>query len=258
MNELASLLDVAEGAALAAGELLRARPARVDHKGAIDLVTEVDLASEARVRELLAPTGLPVQGEEAGGVATGTRWVVDPLDGTTNFVHGYGPWCVSIGLVDGERPVGGVLFDPTRNRLYRAGLGLGATCNGARISVSSVRSLEEALAITGFPYARRDAAAEVLRYVERAVRRTQGLRRSGSAAMDLCAIADGQAEIFWEFGLNPWDTCAGSVVVQEAGGVVTRLDGGGWSPDLPQVMATNGWVHEAAIGLFAGLEPTWV
>lgn len=254
MNDLRSLLDVAEAAGRAAADLQRARPARVDHKGAIDLVTEIDLACEARIRELLAPTGIPVQGEEGGGVRTGTRWVVDPLDGTTNFVHDYPFYCVSIGLIDGDRPVGGCIVDPVRDHVYRAADGAGATRNGARIHVSDCRDLDHALAVTGFPYGRREQAELYLRYLARVIQKTQGLRRSGSAAMDLCCVASGCVDTFWEFHLNPWDTCAGAVLVAEAGGRLTEIDGGPWTPDSPVVLATNGWLQEAFVALFAGLE----
>lgn len=256
MNELPHLADAAERAARAAGELLRARPAQVDHKGAVDLVTELDLASERRIRELLAEDrpDLPFQGEEGGGVTTGTRWVVDPIDGTTNFVHGYPVWCVSIALVDGDTPVVGVLYDPVRDRLHRATAGGGAAVNGAPLRVSEVRTLDAALSVTGFPYDRRQRAAFYLDRVRRALEHTQGLRRSGSAASDLCTIATGSADLFWEHLLKPWDTAAGALLVREAGGVVTRLDGGPWWPGAPDLLATNGHLHAAAVALF-GADP---
>lgn len=252
--DLRHLADVAEAAARAAAELLRARPARVDHKGAVDLVTEVDLASERVIRAHLerAAPGIPIQGEEGGGVTSGTRWAVDPLDGTTNFVHGYPFYCVSIGLIDGDTPVVGVLCDPVRDRLLRAAAGAGATVDGAPLRVSTVATLDAALSVTGFPYDRRARAAFYLGRVQRALERTQGVRRSGSAAMDLGTIAAGSAELFWEFGLKPWDTAAGVALVREAGGEVTRLDGARWTPGAPDVLATNGFVHEAAIALLSG------
>lgn len=241
------MAEIAEIAARAAGELLRARPASVTHKGAVDLVTEIDLASEARVRETLdrlAP-GVPFQGEEGGGVTTGTRWVVDPLDGTTNFVHGYPFYCVSVALVEGERPVVGAIYDPVRDRLFRAHVGGGTTVNGEPVRVSETADLADALSVTGFPYDRRERPGFYLGFVERALRATQGMRRSGSAAMDLATICCGQADLFWEFGLKPWDTSAGVVLVQEAGGVVTRMDLAPHVPGAPDILATNGRFHDA-------------
>ena len=249
MDELSWLATQAGEVARTAGALLQRRPTEVQHKGAIDLVTEVDLASELRIREEFArrTPELPVQGEEAGGVSSGTRWVVDPLDGTTNFVHGYPFYCVSIGLVVGDDPVVGVLYDPVRDRLLLGWRGGGAWVGDQRMSVSDTRRLADTLGITGFPYKRRDALDYYLGFVKRVLQNTQGMRRSGSAAMDLGIIANGQADFFWEFGLNPWDTAAGALLVQEAGGVVSRLDGGPWVPDSPEIVASNPWVHEALL-----------
>ncbi len=251
--ELRALADHAAAAGRKAGALLRARPAQVRHKGAIDLVTEVDLASERTIREVLAPLGIPVQGEEDGGVTTGDRWVVDPLDGTTNFVHGYPAYCVSIALVHGEAPVIGVIYDPVRDHLYSAVARGGARRNGELLQVSETRTLDDALCVTGFPYDRRDHAHVYLAYVERVLQRTQGMRRSGSAAMDLATIAAGQVDVFWEFGLKAWDTAAGQVLVVEAGGVVSRLSGLPHRPGAPSVLATNPWLHEGVVQLFADL-----
>lgn len=252
MTDLAELASAAAAAAREAGALLRNRPRDVHHKGIIDLVTEIDLASEACIRtvlERLAP-GIPVQGEEGGGVTTGARWVVDPLDGTTNFVHGYPAYTVSIAFCDGPTPRVGAIYDPLTDRLTAGYTGGGTTVNGERVSVSPTRSLIEALAITGFPYAVRTNTAFYLGFVERVLRSTQGLRRSGSAAFDFTTLACGQGDIFWEFGLKPWDTAAGAVLVQEAGGLVTRLDGSAWAPGDETVLATNGHIHDAIVGLF--------
>jgi myo-inositol-1(or 4)-monophosphatase len=256
VNDLAMLLDAATTAARAAGAILRRRPSRVEQKGAaIDLVTEVDLASEAEIRAVLGRLcpDLPVQGEEGGGATTGLRWVVDPLDGTTNFVHDYPAYVVSIGLCDGALPLVGVLYDPLRDHLYTAARGLGAARNGAPLRVSDTRDLIRALAVTGFPYRVHDGAADYLALVARVLEQCQGLRRSGSAAFDLGTVAAGQADAFWEFGLNAWDTAAGAVIVREAGGAVTRLDGSEWAPGDHSVLATNGHVHDAMVALFAGL-----
>ncbi len=252
-QELLAYMDHAAVAARRAGELLRQRPGDVRHKGAIDLVTEIDLASERCIREVLAPLGIPVQGEEGGGNDAGDRWVVDPLDGTTNFVHGYPHYCVSIALIHGGSPVVGVIYDPVRDHLYAGAARCGARRNDEVLTVSEVRTLEEALCVTGFPYDGREQAHVYLAYVERVLRRTQGMRRSGSAAMDMATIAAGQVDIFWEFGLKAWDTAAGQVLVVEAGGIVSRLSGNPHRPGAPSVLATNPWLHEAVVGLFADL-----
>lgn len=258
MNDLLFLTDVAATAARAAALLLEARPARVDHKGAIDLVTEIDLASEACIRETLArlTPDIPVQGEEGGGVESGLRWVVDPLDGTTNFVHDYPFYCVSIGLCDGPTPLVGCINDPVRHRSYTAARGCGAQVNGVPLRVSAVRDLNEALGVTGFPYDRRERAGFYLAFVERVLRVTQGVRRSGSAAMDLATVAAGSADFFWEFGLHAWDTAAGAVLVAEAGGRISALDGGPWAPGDRTVLATNPWLHDAVVTLLANATET--
>jgi myo-inositol-1(or 4)-monophosphatase len=239
--------DVARDAA----SLLRARPERIDRKGAIDLVTECDLASEARVRERMAreSPGVPVQGEEGGGVTTGLRWVLDPLDGTTNFVHGYPAWCVSLALVDGDRPLVGCVHDAVSDRGYLAWQGGGAWLGDTRLAVSSTSTPAEALGITGFPYDVAQRASFYLSFVERALRTTRGVRRSGSAALDLAVLARGQADFFWEFGLKPWDTAAGAVLVTEAGGRITRLDGSPWVPGAADVLATNTQLHDSLVAV---------
>jgi myo-inositol-1(or 4)-monophosphatase len=254
VNDLASAARLAEDAARDAGALLRARPREVRHKGAIDLVTEIDLASEARIREHLARSspGVPVQGEEGGGVTTGLRWVVDPLDGTTNFVHGYPFYGVSIALVDGDRPLAGCIYDPVRNRAHVAWRGGGSFVEGEPVRVSDTPEVAAALCVTGFPYDRRERAPAYLRYVERVLRATHGMRRSGSAAMDLAMLAEGASDLFWEFGLKPWDTSAGVVLVEEAGGRVSRLDGSPWTPGAPEIVASNARIHEAALRLLRG------
>lgn len=245
-------LDLAVRAARAGGEHLRRRPAHVDYKGAIDLVTEVDLASEAAIREVLAASGIPVQAEEGGGVSSGTRWVVDPLDGTTNFVHDYPFYCVAIALVHDVVPVVGVVYDPLRDQVYAAARGQGATRDDVPIVVSGAASLEVSLAVTGFPADGRARAGELLALVERVLQNTRGVRRSGSAAMDMAMVAAGQVDFFWEFGLKAWDTAAGQCLVTEAGGTVSRLDGAVHVPGAPEVLASNGRLHAGVVRLLAG------
>ncbi len=254
MNDLAAAARLAERVARSSGELLRARPTRVTHKGAIDLVTEVDLASEARIRELLGKEtpDIPVQGEEGGGVAHGLRWVVDPLDGTTNYVHGYPFYAVNVALVDGDQPRVGCTYDPVRDRAHVAWRGGGTWVDGQRVRVSTTASLADALCVTGFPYDRRERADAYLAYVGRVLRATQGMRRSGSAAMDLATLAEGCSDVFWEFGLKPWDTSAGVVLVEEAGGRTSQIDGTPWTPGSPSILATGARLHDEAIALLRG------
>jgi myo-inositol-1(or 4)-monophosphatase len=231
-------------------------PQRVDRKGAVDLVTEVDLAAEAAIRQVLAEQtpGLPVLAEEGGGATDeDTRWVVDPLDGTTNFVHGFPSFGVSVGLQIGGELTAACIVDPLRNHTYSAARGAGATLDGAPLRVSSVARLDEALLLTGFAYDRRERADFYLRYVKAFLEASQGLRRAGAAALDLCHIAAGRADGFWEFNLSPWDVAAGVLIVEEAGGRVTDMTGAPLDIDRPRLLATNGRVHDAMIDVLVPL-----
>jgi myo-inositol-1(or 4)-monophosphatase len=249
---LEKLALLAKTTASEAGRLLAARPRQVQNKGVIDLVTEVDLASETLIRALLlkAEPSIPVQGEETGGQRTGLRWVVDPLDGTTNFVHGYPFYCVSIGLCEDETPLAGCIYDPVRHTSFWGWKGGGAFSESGVLQVSTTKRLSEALGVTGFPYSRRDKIDFYLDFVGRVLKNTHGIRRSGSAAMDLATLACGQADFFWEFGLNAWDTAAGALLVQEAGGVVSCLDGGKWGPSTPEILACNPYIYQEVQELF--------
>jgi myo-inositol-1(or 4)-monophosphatase len=259
-------LDVALEAAHAAGRRLveahRTGPDHVDHKGAVDLVTEVDRACEAAVRAVLDrhTPDIPVLGEEEGGdFDAPTRWVVDPLDGTTNFVHGF-PWfCVSVGLeVDGVREVG-VVLDPLRPACFTARRGHGAHLDGRRLRVSDTRRLDAALVATGFAYDRRERARAYLSYVQAMIRHAQGIRRAGAAALDLAWLAAGRLDAYWEFNLKPWDVSAGALLVEEAGGRITDHAGGPLHGRFPAPLASNGHLHDAALGVLArvteGLDP---
>lgn len=246
---------MAARAALEAGTLIRAAHDRRElgiaefrRKGPIDLVTEVDLAAEAAVREVLAreQPGVPVLAEEGGGARqAATRWIVDPLDGTTNFVHGFPAFAVSLALqVDGAL-VAACTYDPLRDELYAAAPGTGAWMDDRRLRVSSTPTLADSLLLTGFPYDRRERAEYYLRFVRAAIEATQGIRRAGAASLDFAHVAAGRADGFWEFGLRPWDVAAGSLLVEEAGGRVTDMEGGPLDLDRPRLLATNGLIHEA-------------
>jgi myo-inositol-1(or 4)-monophosphatase len=222
-------------------------------KGAVDWVTEADLRAEAAVREVLArhTPDVPIVGEEGGGDrAARTAWVVDPLDGTTNFVHGFPFYAVSVGLLVDGVPEVGVVVDVVRKRTFRATRGRGGTVEGDRLQVSDVDVLDRALCATGFAYDRRQRAAFYLRFVQAALERSQGIRRAGAAALDLAHVACGAIDAYWEFSLSPWDVVAGIVLVREAGGRVDPI------PGLPlldpaNVIATNGRVHGELIALMS-------
>jgi myo-inositol-1(or 4)-monophosphatase len=244
-----------------------------EYKGDVDIVTEADRASEQLIREKLKaafPTH-GIYGEEGtrDQLESEYRWYVDPLDGTTNFAHGFPAFCVVLGLehrpaglaaeADGEM-VAGVVYDPLRNEMFSAERGKGAFLNGRAIHVSKIKTLQESLTATGFPSRKRHASPNVHFYQEITLR-SHGVRRAGSAALDLAYVACGRLEGFWEFNLNPWDTSAGVLLVAEAGGTVTHFDGGKFTLDSREVLATNGLIlpemKHIFVELFAGrgLEP---
>ena len=247
MNEF---LSAAIEAAKEAGAAIRAefeRPKKISYKGEVDLVTESDKHSEAIIVSRLR-AGFPghaiVAEEGSRGAAAGAKycWHVDPLDGTTNFAHSYPCFAVSIGLLEDGMPIAGVVLNPIANELFTAVRGEGAHLNGNRISVSPVEKLATSLVATGFPTHQRANNRNIYYYWEFTMR-SHGVRRDGSAALDLCSVACGRFEGFWEFGLNSWDTAAGTLIVQEAGGTVTDLEGAPYQPGGRSILATNGRVH---------------
>jgi myo-inositol-1(or 4)-monophosphatase len=225
-----------------------------EYKGDVDLVTEADRASEklivGRIREFF-PTH-DIVGEEGTRKDEGGefRWYVDPLDGTTNFAHGYPVFCVSLGIESKGEPVAGVLYDPTRDELFAAERGKGATLNGRPIEVSKTKKLSESLLATGFPSHKRHKNPNIHFYHQLTLR-SHGLRRAGSAALDLANVASGRYDGFWEFNLNPWDTVAGVLLVREAGGKVTRFDGSAWRIDSSETLASNTLLHDEMMSNFA-------
>jgi myo-inositol-1(or 4)-monophosphatase len=231
---------------------------RVDYKeGAItNMVTDVDRRSERAIVEILhaAFPGHRILAEEGGEHSQKKslyRWIVDPLDGTTNFTHGFPAFCVSIGLEAEGCIVLGVVYDPLRQELFEAEAGKGALLNGRRIHVSKVPTLNKALLVTGFAYDR-DSRQRNLEHFERFVLASQGLRRTGSAALDLSYVAAGRVDGFWELRLSPWDVAAGSLIVTEAGGRVTDFAGQPFKGDGAETLATNGLIHQAMIEVLAG------
>ncbi len=245
-------LEVALRAADAALPILRARPRRVDHKSARDLVTDVDRRSEAAIREVLGQTGIPVLGEEEGGAEGATRWVVDPLDGTTNFVHGFPWYACSIALEVEGRVVVGVVAEAPRGLRHWATSGGGAYVEGERLAVSQVDRLDHALLATGFPYDRAERAEALLVPVRRALELAQGVRRAGAASLDLALVARGCLDAYWEHDLGPWDVAAGSLLVEEAGGKVSTHTGETPPGLIVSPLATNGQLHDAMIRLLEG------
>lgn len=251
-------LEAAREAARTAGDILlrmSERSNRIEKKGPIDLVTEADLRSEEAVFDLLGrrfPEDAVLSEESvARAGASGRTWIVDPLDGTVNFAHGFPCWTVSIALQTGEGIALGVIVDPIRDERFEAVRGEGAFLNGARLSVSSVQTLDDALLCTGFPYDIREAPDRVLGLFRALILRSQGLRRPGSAALDLCCVAAGRADGFWEEKLHPWDTAAGVLLVQEAGGVVSTFEGTPYTPGDRSLVAGNPDVHRAMIEVIA-------
>ena len=225
-----------------------------EYKGDVDLVTEADRASEVFLNERLRSRWpeFGVLGEEGtrSDMAAEHRWLVDPLDGTTNFAHGYPVFCVSIALVRGDELLAGFLYDPNRDEFFSAERGEGAKLNGETMRVSITKRLCESLLGTGFPSHKRHKNPNIHFYHQLTLR-SHGLRRAGSAALDLGNVAAGRYDGFWEFNLNSWDTGAGVLLVREAGGKVTRFDGSPFRLKSDEVLASNGIIHQELMDNFA-------
>lgn len=248
-------LATAVGAVLRAGSLQMAQlgtALKIEKKGAIDLVTEVDLAVERDFREMIAERfpDHAVLAEEMGfiGETTGRHcWIFDPLDGTTNYAHGLPIFSSSLALeIDGVITVGAI-YDPSRRELFTATLGGGAYLNGVPMRVSSTAALIDALLVTGFPYTVHETGDDLVSLFAAFLSKAQAVRRLGSAALDLCYIAAGRMDAFWEQHLKPWDMAAGALMLAEAGGKVTSLDGNPFDVRKGQLMASNGALHGALI-----------
>ena len=267
MSEAAEWVWVPQASVIAreAGARLReffAQGVKTEYKGDVDLVTVADRTSEKLIRERLA-AAFPehgIFGEEGTRerLEAGYRWYVDPLDGTTNFAHGFPHFCVSMGLE--QRPAGlepgqdgtlvaAVLYDPLLDEMFTAERGRGALLNGKPMRVSRTPDLAEALVATGFPSQKRHASPNIHFYQEFTLR-SHGVRRAGSAALDLAYVAAGRMEGFWEFNLNPWDTAAGFLLVEEAGGRITDFSGAKYKLDSREVLASNGLIQDELLDLF--------
>ena len=245
-------LSTAVEAVVRAGDMQMARfgrDFRVDKKGTIDLVTEVDVAVERMFRRLIADrfTDHEVLAEEMGGGASvprGPCWVFDPIDGTTNYAHGLPIFCASLALeIDGVAEVAAI-FDPNRRELFTAERGGGAFLNGRPLHVSATSTLVDAMLVTGFPYDVHTRVDEIVGLFGQFVGVARAVRQLGSAAIDLCYVAAGRLDGFWETSLHPWDIAAGALIVAEATGTVTNLDGSVFRSRGGEVLATNGLIHQ--------------
>ncbi len=250
------MLNFAIQTARDAGRLLAERFGRaiqINNKSELDLVTESDLASERLIIDRIK-SHYPrhaILAEESGATAPADRenqsdwrWIIDPLDGTTNYAHGYPCYCVSIGLECNGRLELGVVYDPMRDEVFSAERGQGASLNGRRIRVSPTKELKSALLCTGFPYDVRERN-EFARHFANFILNAQGVRRDGAAALDLVYVAAGRFDGFWEEGLKPWDVAAGVLIIEEAGGRVSDYQGDPIDIFTPPVVASNGLLHEA-------------
>jgi myo-inositol-1(or 4)-monophosphatase len=228
----------------------------IEYKGDADLVTKADRASEKliveRIRQQWPEHDLI--GEEGSRRETGSdyRWYIDPLDGTTNFAHGFPVFCVSMGLEYKGELIAGVVYDPTRDEMFAAEKGSGSLLNGSPIHVSTIARLKESLVATGFPSHKRHKNPNI-HFYHQITLRSHGVRRAGSAALDLCYLASGRYDAYWEFNLNSWDTAAGVLLVQEAGGKVTNFTGGPFNIDSKQVLGSNTLLHDELLKEFKAI-----
>jgi len=244
-------LDVAKEIALKAGRLIKEMSKEIHSitlKGEIDLVTEVDVKSETLIVDALK-SRFPDHGilaEEAGGTQAGADylWIIDPLDGTTNYAHSFPVYAVSIALEYKGEVIVGVIYDPNLDELFTAEKGKGAFLNNELIRVSEIDDLDKSLLATGFPYYYRKDPERIIKYFTDFSLRAQGVRRAGAATIDLVSLASGRFDGYWELGLKPWDMAAGGLIATEAGARITRLDGSKFDIRVPEILATNGLIHE--------------
>ena len=250
-----TFMKVAVDAARQAGELLadnwqKAKTIEIK-TDIVDLVTNVDKASDTLITGILRsrfPDHQIIAEESAvSGKPSAYRWYIDPIDGTTNFAHSFPHFAVSIGLMHESRMIVGVVYDPIKDELFCATRGNGATLNNHPIHVSPTPTLDQSLVLTGFPYDRRKRSEYYLRFYQAFMTKTQGVRRVGSASLDLCYVACGRADAFWEWRLHPWDTAAGSLIVEEAGGRMSSFTGQPFDISGEQTLASNGLLHQEAL-----------
>lgn len=252
---------VAADAALISGRIQKARLGTeigVENKGELDLVTEVDRACEAAILARLRRSfpAHDIVAEESTPSLTGSEyvWYVDPLDGTTNFAHNYPFFCTSIALMRGESVIAGAVYDAMKDELFTAARGRGATCNGVPLRVSKASDLRRSVLLTGFPYDLRDDVAHTLRLFEAFLHHARALRRDGAAALDLAYLAAGRIDGYFEERLKSWDVMAGSLLVEEAGGQVSRFDGSPIRVFADEVVASNGLLHADMLRVLASTD----
>jgi len=255
MHYLESAVEIAREAGALLSHYFERRVA-FETKGEFDLVTEADRASEKLVVERLR-THFPSHGivaEEGGGHTSASDyvWFVDPLDGTTNFAHGYPVFCVSMALEYKGRRIAGVVYDPSRDEMFSAEKGGGSFLNGRPVRVSGIAHLKESLVATGFPSHKRHKNPNI-HFYHQITLRSHGVRRAGSAALDLCYLACGRYDAYWEFNLNSWDTAAGVLPVEEAGGKVTNFTGGPFNIDSREVLGSNTLLHDELLKEFQAI-----
>ena len=262
-NDVNLFRAVAADAALISGRLQKARLGSdigIENKGELDLVTEVDRACEIAILDRLHrsfPTH-DVVAEESVPSLSGSEfvWYVDPLDGTTNYAHSYPFFCTSVALTRAGEVIASAIYDPVKDELFTAARGQGATCNGVPLRVTRATDLLRSVFLTGFPYDLRDDVRHTLRLFERFLHHARALRRDGAAALDLAYLAAGRIDGYFEERLQPWDVLAGSLMVEEAGGRITRFDGSPIGLSAEEVVASNGALHEAMLRVLAEDAPS--
>ncbi|MGZ8472652.1 MAG: inositol monophosphatase family protein [Candidatus Deferrimicrobiaceae bacterium] len=244
-------MEFAEEVARGAGEILRRNYGRrqsIHFKGEINLVTDVDCESEAylmeRIRSSFPDHGILSEESPEHLSPSPYRWIIDPLDGTTNYAHNYPCFCVSVALERNGELLAGAVFNPLLSESFTASAGGGAFLNGERIAVSGIEDLRRSLLSTGFAYDVKKSTDNNLEFFREFVFAGQAIRRDGSAALDMCYLACGRFDGFWELKLHPWDTAAGLLLLREAGGVATRFDGSPYDIHQPDILASNGRIHE--------------
>ncbi len=258
MVSSAELLKTAIRSARAAGNIINKRinaPKQVTYKGITDLVTDADKLCEETIIRIITSKfpAHSILAEELGGITKKSdyKWIVDPIDGTTNFYHSYPFVSVSVAVEYKDKIVAGVVYDPIKKELFHATKGGGAFLNSRRLHVSDITVIEQALLSTGFPYDIRTSSENNIDNWVRFIRKAQAIRRDGSAALDLCYVAAGRFDGFWEMKLKPWDVAAGALMVAEAGGAITDFHGNPYSIYTDHIVASNSRIHDTLLGVLA-------
>ncbi|KPA10405.1 inositol-phosphate phosphatase [Candidatus Magnetomorum sp. HK-1] len=251
---LKEIQQIAIAAAYHAGKILYSHYGHlknIQKKGVIDLVTEADVASEKMIKKIIQ-NRFPDHGfiaEESGrsNSESSHKWIIDPLDGTTNYAHQIPIFAVSIAFAEADQPLVGVVFNPISQELFTAVKGQGAMCNGRLIEVSKTNQFSDSILVTGFPYNLHDIIDPLIKRFARCLESAQAVRRLGAASIDLCYIASGKFDGFWEQNLKPWDTAAGMLIAQEAGAQITNFSNNPYHYEMPEIVASNGFIHNDLI-----------